>query len=85
MSENWTIYVSGYGAFQFEGTEAEAEDARRNKAAWERGAGYKFRTDLTHESDRLTAEMVALWKRGKGVPHQLLSKLKRAKAREAAA
>jgi len=80
--ESWTIYVTGYGFFEFEGTEAEAEEARKAKSQWEGGAGHKFRTNLSRESDRLTAEMVGLWRRGKGVPYALLSKIKKARAKE---
>lgn len=63
-STTWNIWVSGYGQFQFEGTEAEAEDMRAHKANWERGQGRKWRADLARESDRLTDEIVGLWDAG---------------------
>lgn len=45
MTDNtiWMIRISGYGTFEFEGTEQEAEEMRANKARWEQGAGIKWR------------------------------------------
>lgn len=44
MSEKWIITVgAGYGSFEFEGTEAEAEEMRRHKANWEGGPAVKRR------------------------------------------
>lgn len=77
----WNIWVSGYGEFTFEGTEAEADEMRSHKARWERGNGQKWRADLARESDRLTAEIVDLWATGQGCPSSLLAK--RGKARDA--
>lgn len=37
----WVILVGGYGAFLFDGTEAEAETMRCHKAQWEGGIGLK--------------------------------------------
>lgn len=37
----WTILVSGYGHFLFQGTEIEAEEKRRHKARWEQGMARK--------------------------------------------
>jgi len=37
----WLITVGGYGSFDFEGTEEEAETMRRDKAAWERAPARK--------------------------------------------
>lgn len=48
-AEYWDISVSGYGSFIFYGTELEAEELRRHKAAWERGRATKKRIE-THET-----------------------------------
>lgn len=37
----WVINVAHYGAFLFEGTEAQAEEMRAHKANWEQGIGHK--------------------------------------------
>lgn len=74
----WRIWVSGYGEFAFEGSEAEAEEMRVHKARWERGSSRKWRADLSRECDRLTAEVVGLWDAGEGVPQSLLSRLRKA-------
>lgn len=74
----WKIRVSGYGTFEFDGTEQEAEEKRRRKAQWERGSAMKWRADLKNESDRLAEQMAVLWDNGEGVPKPLL--MKRAKA-----
>ena len=85
MSDKWMIWVSGYGTFEFEGTEAQAEEMRTHKANWERGQGRKWRADLSRESDRLTAEIVAAWDRHEGVPQSLMGRLKATKDAEARA
>lgn len=77
MKEHWRIRVAGYGTFDFHGTEAEAEDARRHKAVWEQGIAHKWRVENQTEIDRITAEMAGLWDIGKGVPASLLRRLKR--------
>lgn len=41
QSQTWAVYVGGYGAFLFAGTEAEAEQKRADKARWEHGVGRK--------------------------------------------
>lgn len=45
MTMHWVITVGGYGAFLFEGTEAQAEEMRAHKARWERGIGKKRPAD----------------------------------------
>jgi len=80
----WRIWINGYGEFDFEGTEAEAEAMRAHKARWEGGQGRKWRADMSRESDRLTAKIVALWDAGEGVPQSLMSQLKKAKDTETA-
>lgn len=77
---DWKIRISGYGTFDFHGTEAEAEEMRRHKAEWERGSGIKWRADLATEYDRLTAECGALWDAGEGVPVWLLRNRAKAEA-----
>lgn len=42
----WWIYVHGYGAFEFEGSEVEAEEMRVHKARWERGIARKWQIAL---------------------------------------
>lgn len=74
MTEKWKIWVSGYGDFDFEGTEAEAEEMRSHKARWEHGKGMKWRADNQKPSDKLTAEIVALWDADEGVPQSLLKR-----------
>jgi hypothetical protein len=78
---NWKIRVSRYGGFDFEGTDAEAEDMRRHKANWEQGSAMKWRADLSRESDRLAAQIAACFDAGKGCPGHLIQK--RAKALKA--
>lgn len=73
-STKWKIRIAGYGTFDFEGTEPEAEETRRNKCVWEQGIGIKWRADLARESDRLTAEIATLWDAGKGVSPDLFNK-----------
>lgn len=36
----FVINVAGYGAYLFEGTDEEAEEARKAKAQWEQGAAF---------------------------------------------
>lgn len=73
----WMIRISGYGTFEFEGTEQEAEAQRAHKAQWEQGAGIKWRKDLSRESDRISSEIAGLWAEGKGVTTKLLHRLKK--------
>jgi hypothetical protein len=41
-TEHWVIAIGGgYGAFLFEGAEADAEEMRRHKARWEQAVGLK--------------------------------------------
>lgn len=80
----WMIRIAGYGTFEFEGTEDEAEEMRAHKARWERGNGLKWRADHMRESDRLTSEIAALWDGGQGVPQRLMSRRKKALDAEAA-
>lgn len=83
MKEKWKIWVSGYGEFDFEGSEDEAEEMRVHKSNWERGRGEKYRANKSTPLDKVTAEIVALWSSGKGVPQSLMSKRRR--LRESAA
>jgi hypothetical protein len=47
MREWWIIEVGGgYGAFNFFGTEDEAEEMRRHKANWEHAVARKRRGQL---------------------------------------
>ncbi len=41
--DDWLIIVGGYGAFEFRGTESEAEEMRRNKSRWEGAVAKKRR------------------------------------------
>jgi hypothetical protein len=41
MKTWWVITVANYGAFDFFGTEAEAEKVRRHKARWEQSVAHK--------------------------------------------
>ena len=78
----WMIRISGYGTFEFEGTEQEAEARRSHKSRWERGSGIKWRKDLSRESDRISSDIAGLWDEGKGVPKKLFHRLKTARAQE---
>lgn len=69
--EHWKIRIQGYGTFDFEGTEEDAEATRVNKARWECGNGIKWRADLSTEYDRLTAEVAQRLDDGKGITHDL--------------
>jgi hypothetical protein len=80
--ERWKIWVSGYGEFDFFGTEEEAEDMRIHKARWERGLGQKWRAENQQESDRLTAKIVSIWETGAGVPQSLFKRRKEARLAE---
>lgn len=37
----WLIHITGYGPFEYYGTDLEADDALRAKAEWEGGSGRK--------------------------------------------
>ncbi len=80
----WNIRVQGYGTFQFDGTEAEAEAARLSKARWEGGASMKWRADLARESDQLRAEIADLFDMGKGAPLSLFRRLNKFAAKDVA-
>lgn len=41
MKPSWVINVAHYGAFLFDGTEAEAEEMRAHKANWEHAIAHK--------------------------------------------
>ena len=85
MSEatTWMIRVSGYGTFEFEGTEPEAEEMRGHKAQWEQGRGMKWRKDLSRESDKIGAAMADLFDQGKGCPAGMVKKRSQAMKLEA--
>jgi len=80
----WMIRIQGYGTFEFEGTEKEAEDMRAHKSRWEGGIGMKWRKDLLRESDRISSEIADLWDDGQGAPKKLFNRLRKARAAEAA-
>lgn len=44
---SWVINVAGYGAFVFDGSEAEAEEMRAHKARWEGAVGHKRPASIT--------------------------------------
>jgi hypothetical protein len=78
MTEKWNIRIANYGTFEFEGTEEEAEAMRRHKSQWEQAIGWKWRADLSRESDRLMAEMADLADAGRGIPLDMLTKRRHA-------
>lgn len=43
----WIIWVCGYGPFEFDGTEAEAEEMRAHKAVYEHAVAQKFDTGIS--------------------------------------
>jgi hypothetical protein len=83
LSEIWVIWVRGYGRFDFDGSEAEAEEMRAHKAKWERAVAHKYRKSLRLESDRITSQIVDKFSNGEGVAASLFNKLKEAKEKEA--
>lgn len=64
---DWLIRITGHGTFEFEGTPAEAEQARRAAETRHHTRAIKWRADLSRESDRLTAEIATAFDRGKPV------------------
>ncbi|TDR90350.1 hypothetical protein [Enterovirga rhinocerotis] len=72
----WLIRVSGYGTFEFEGTEPEAEEMRVHKCRWEGGTGMKWRKDLAREEDRIRSEMASHFDAGEGAPSSLFARLR---------
>jgi hypothetical protein len=79
----WMIRVQGYGTFEFEGTEHEAEEMRKHKAQWERGLAMKWRKDLSRESDRISAVIADQFDQGNGVPGSLVKRRAQALKAEA--
>lgn len=68
MSEQrywWTITVSGYGPYQFFGTELEASEASWAKAQWEGGRASKRRA-TAEEATKGRAHIQ--WQKDKGYP-----------------
>ncbi len=78
MAEQWKIRVSGYGTFDFTGTEAEAEEMRRHKAQWEGGNGHKYRVENQTEADRLMQRMCEKWDTHNAVSPALMKKYRTA-------
>jgi hypothetical protein len=59
MNAQWVIQIGGgYGAFMFEGTEAEAEQMRKHKANWEQAVGAKR---LADQVERATGQPSGCW------------------------
>lgn len=73
--EIWTIRISGYGTFEFEGTEQEAEEMRKNKAQWERGNGLKYRKCEQEIIDKLVELQCWFFDNEGGCPHWLISQI----------
>lgn len=79
---DWKIRISGYGTFDFAGTEEQAEAMRAHKANWERGSGWKYRVGTwARESDKLTQKLCGLWDEGKGGPGDLMEAIRVEKKR----
>lgn len=70
--DNWKIRISGYGTFDFYGTEEEAEGMRINKAQWEGGNGMKWRSSLSTKEDIEKATRAAILDSGNGIPQTSL-------------
>lgn len=75
----WRIFVGGYGAFDFEGTEKQAEEMRAHKARWERGVGLMYRVNRQTDYDWFTMKIVERFERGEGVPQAWFAARKKAK------
>jgi hypothetical protein len=86
MSEQttWCIRISGYGTFDFFGTQTEADKARENKARWERATSMMWRKDLARPSDKIKAQIAASFDEKGSAPRLLFTRLRRAKALELA-
>lgn len=80
----WIIRISGYGTFEFQGAEAEANEARSNKAKCERATSMMWRADLARNSDKINAQIAASFDERGSAPRALFSKLKKAVAAERA-
>lgn len=79
----WRIRIAGYGTFDFEGTEEQAEEMRAHKANWERGAGMKWRIGVwAKPSDLLLQKQANLFDLGKGCPGELIEQICKAKKLE---
>lgn len=79
----WKIRVSGYGTFEFTGTEEEAEKMRAHKANWERGSGMKWRVGIWEKpSDKIAAKIADMFDSGKGVSGELMDAMRKAKKKE---
>ena len=65
------IRVSGYGTFEFEGTEIEAEEMRLHKQQWEKGKALKWRKSLTTKLDKVTSDIADHADSGFGIPAEL--------------
>lgn len=79
----WKIRVSGYGTFDFEGTEHQAEEMRAHKANWEQGTALKWRTDgLAKPSDLIRAKMAQAFDDSGSCSFELTTALRKAKRKE---
>lgn len=83
--EDWLIRITGHGTIDFEGTPAEAEQARRAAQARHHASTLLWRADLSRESGRLTARIAAAFDRGEPVHPQIFTARAKALAAEAQA
>lgn len=80
---DWMIRVSGYGTFEFKGTENAAETMRSHKANLERGSSMKWRIGAwAKPSDKIAAKVADLFDAGKGAPGVLMQALFKARKKE---
>jgi hypothetical protein len=77
--EKWLIRIAGYGTFDFEGTEEEAEEMRKHKANWEKGSGIKWRVTNPTLYDKLTELQAWYWDNEGGCPGWVMTKKRQAK------
>ena len=78
MISKWAIVIGGgYGRFEFEGTEDEAEIARANKSRYEGACGTKYRLTNQTVFDKLVELRCWFFEHSGGSPAWLNSQIKK--------
>lgn len=76
--ETWVIRIRGRGTHEFSGSEEDAERCRRPPGRWDQSSSLKWRKNLSRRSDRIAAQIAALFDAGKSVPQTLFDEHRRA-------
>lgn len=83
QKEEWRIRISGYGTFDFFGTEEQAEDRRKSKAKWEGAiSSAKWRKTPRTVSEKLVELREWFFENERGCPIWVITKIKQAKKAE---